>query len=382
MVQNPFADNCDMSGEHDGAVVSPMSTGTAQPYRSLHSDPEANAPEVVDISSSPYHYAQSPSVVSPTVTGSSPGTVHSTAYSPAVPGQHYDQGKEVFHGYTDYPQVVGDLNAKDQADKGAAAPVAGGEAVAPGGAGGKKILGMRRTVFFIVLAVICIVIAVAVGAGVGATMSSNNKSKSPGEAKATPTGDHTGSSGYVYLFCPQYDPCEIFTLNYSSSSSSSSPSGSSAGGSSKTSSPGSSPSTSPTKSSDSASSSGSPTTSAATPTPTFLNQTTLTNDQGWGFQGFADTGFAGDYTSVFLNDADFVETEKGLDFKITVNSYQWLQKGTNCCISFCNNNTHAGWVGYQCQAKKQPKTTYTFTRVWVWCSDDHQQPNAERCGPS
>ncbi|KAJ3492603.1 hypothetical protein NLG97_g5279 [Lecanicillium saksenae] len=361
MVHNPFADN--MSGEHDdGAVVSPMSTGTGQPYRSIHSDPEANAPEVVDISSSPYHYAQSPSVVSRTVTGSSPGTVHSIAYSPEVPGQHYDQGKEVFHGYTDYPQVVGDLNTKADERKGAGAAgaAAGGETAAAGRASGKKIMGMRRTVFFIVLAVVCIAIAVAVGAGVGATVSSN-KSKSPTEeSKATPTGGHTGGSV--------------------SSPSSGSTSGSSAGGSSTTLSPGSSPSASPTKSSDSTKSSGSSTTSSATPTPTFLNQTTLTNDQGWGFQGFASTDFAGDYTLVFLNDADFVETEKGLDFKIAINSYQWLQKGTNCCVSFCNNSTHAGWVGYQCQAKKQPKTTETFTRVWVWCSDDHQQPNAERCG--
>ncbi|KAJ3498684.1 hypothetical protein NLG97_g928 [Lecanicillium saksenae] len=347
-----------MSGEHDDGLVSPLSAATGQPYHSLHRDPEANAPEVVGISASPYHHAQSPSVA-----GSSPGTFYSRTYSPTVTGHHdSDQGKEVlqYEGidkiplhpteYADYPQVASDLYAKDAAgNAGAAAEVARS----------KKILGMRRTVFFIVLAVLCIAIAVAVGAGVGATLPSKSKS-----ATAASTGDHAGGS--------------------SSSSSPGSPSGSSTGAlstSSASSSPDASPSTSPTKSSDSKTS-GSSTTSSATPTPTFLNQTTLTNNQGWGFQGYSEQGFAGDYTTVFLNDGDFVDTEKGIDFKIAINSYQWLQRGTNCCVSFCNNSTHAGWIGYQCQAKKQPKTTQTFTRIWVWCSDDHNQPNAERCGAS
>lgn len=189
-----------MSGQHgDGSVVSPVSAATAQPSGSLHNDPEANAPEVVEISMSPYHHQQSPSAASPTIAGSSPRTVHSTTYPEAVARQYNsDQGKEVVHydedgkialsaeEYAHYPQAMSDLHSKDDAGKGGAAAAGTVEAAGAGGVKGKTILGMRRTVFFIVLAVVCIAIAVAVGAGVGATMS--NKSKSSGDGKATATG--------------------------------------------------------------------------------------------------------------------------------------------------------------------------------------------------
>lgn len=194
-----------MSGQHsDGSVVSPLSAATVQPYGSFPNDPEANAPEVVDISASPYHHQHSPSVVSRTVAGSSPGTIHTTTYSPAAAVSHYngDQGKEVVQydagdkiaisseEYMHYPQVVSDLHAKDDEGKGDTDGAAAGSAAGMGGSKGKKIMGMRRTVFFIVLAVVCIAIAVAVGAGVGATVS--NKSKSP-EDGSTPASDGSTS---------------------------------------------------------------------------------------------------------------------------------------------------------------------------------------------
>lgn len=192
------------SQQGDGSIISPLSAATIQPYGAPHSDPEANAPEVVDISTWPHHHHHSSSVASPTVAGSSPGSVHSTPYSPTAAAHHTsDPGKEVihYHGdgkmvlsaeeYTQYPQVASDLHAKGEGEGGVLGTAAG-EGAASGPAKGKKILGMRRTVFFIVLAAVCIAIAVAVGAGVGATLS--NKSRSSGDVNATASGGGTAGS--------------------------------------------------------------------------------------------------------------------------------------------------------------------------------------------
>jgi hypothetical protein len=73
-------------------------------------------------------------------------------------------------------------------------------------------------------------------------------------------------------------------------------------------------------------------------------------------------------------------TESGADFDFAVNSFQWIARMTNCCVSFCNNATDEGWIGYQCLTKDQPVTSEGFTRVWIWCNDVHQLSNARgRC---
>jgi hypothetical protein len=76
---------------------------------------------------------------------------------------------------TSYPQAVSDLHAKS-GDVGVSNgyELDAANSMAPQRKQ-QKILGMKRTLFYIGIALICIIVAVAVGAGVGATISKTSK---------------------------------------------------------------------------------------------------------------------------------------------------------------------------------------------------------------
>ncbi|KAJ2979000.1 hypothetical protein NQ176_g3509 [Zarea fungicola] len=344
------------NGAREYHDMSLPATSTPRPYTASHDDDrDSNAPEVADSEFS------SPT----TLTTSSPHGTHSTLHSPTAqqaglehytPSKHFqqDEGKIAIlsqEQYTTYPEVVASPYSKKEDTPNIAAAEEGDSAPQP--QKDRKILGMRRKIFFLVLALVCIIIAAAVGGGVGAS-ASHNSSKSPDPTPAPSPSSDVGASS-------------TSSSASGASTSSAAGSGSGSGSGSSSSSPGSSTSTPST----SKSSSASKTSSTATATPTFLNQTNI--GSGFGFQGFSGTNFHSPYTDLLVVEG---ETETGADFKFPINSYEWIARITNCCVSFCNNATSSGWIGYQCQTKKQPKTSEGFTRVWVWCEDDHQEDNA------
>ncbi|KAL3965313.1 hypothetical protein ACCO45_002317 [Purpureocillium lilacinum] len=183
------------------------------------------------------------------------------------------------------------------------------------GGGKKKILGMSRKGFLILLAVLLIIVAAAVGGGVGGAVAST-KSKSDSSA---PAATSTTASA----------------------------------------------STTPTSTS-ATSSSATPT---HTPAPIFLNNMTVPGN-GLAFQGFARDNFSGAYT-------DIVTKEKGTDFEFDIHSYVWRPRLTSCCLSFCNNATNEGYVGYWCNERNQTSASSSFSRIFVWCGNDHSEKNAK-----
>lgn len=306
-------------------------------------DREANAPEVVEVAHTPSTFVASPE------------TVHSHQRIPA--GSHGesadDASKEkevIFFDPTEKvavpvaneyqtspsPQVISGPNAVQKAD-------ADAERASTHTPPTSKILGLRRKVFFIILALVCVIVVAAVGGGVGGALGS--KKSSPGGASRP--------SSTMYVITVYGD---IYKLTSSSSSGVSSASTSATNPSrSATTSPSASTTTTPTKSS---------TSSATKPTATFLNQTDT--DSGHFFQGFSELNMTGKYT-------DIVDQEDGEDFKFNIRSYEWVAKNTNCCLSFCKNDTKEGWVGYVCQSRKQPEASDAFSRVFVWCDNNHTE---------
>ncbi len=173
---------------HD--FVSPVSAGTTRPHDGL--DNAADAPEVAEV--------QSPStaVASPVAAGgaaNSPEVAKQYVYNDdnAKEVIHYEAGDKILvpaeHQYTQYPQATADLSASnDDAEKvkeNGSASVSGS---APPERRQKNILGMSRKVFFIALAIACIVIAAAVGGGVGATMSKKPSSGDSGKPDGKGSG--------------------------------------------------------------------------------------------------------------------------------------------------------------------------------------------------
>ncbi|KAL6875345.1 hypothetical protein HDV57DRAFT_168950 [Trichoderma longibrachiatum] len=190
----------------------------------------------------------------------------------------------------------------------------------------KRILGLRKKTFWILVGIVlALVVAAAVGGGVGGGLASK---KDKGEASSP--------------------------VDEASTTSSSAPT-----------------STSPTPSSTTSSTStstSSRTSTSASPTPTFLNNQT-TSGNTFAFQAFAADKFLGKATAV-------IDDEGGTDLGFEAHSYVWLPSLTDCCITFCTNATSKGMVGWLCSQRKQPESSDPFRRVYVWCHQKHDKPNA------
>ncbi|KFG78636.1 hypothetical protein MANI_002826 [Metarhizium anisopliae] len=178
---------------------------------------------------------------------------------------------------------------------------------------GERILGLKRGVFFILLGLLlAVVVAAVVGGVAGGVISSKSKSSSDANTASTPV---------------------------------------------------------PTPSTPTASSTASSASASATPSATFLyNETSF--DQGFAFQGFSRNKFSGAYTPIVR------DKEGGTDFDFDIHSYDWVAKITNCCVSFCNNATREGWMGYTCDSRHREAAEESFARAFIWCSDNHTTPYA------
>lgn len=191
----------------DHHIVSPMTMVSSPQNQAVFSNNRENdAPEVAEFQ----HHANGVSGegISPATAAASAHESLGTFYPPPVIGYYGpvgDSEKESIHYdttdkfpvaaedmYTQYPQAVSDLHAKpDDAEAGKGLAI-GAAASTPPQKEPRKIFGMKRTLFFIILALICVIIAVAVGAGVGATVS---KSSEPDDdASAPPANETSGSS--------------------------------------------------------------------------------------------------------------------------------------------------------------------------------------------
>lgn len=184
------------NGAREYHDMSLPATSTPRPYTASHDDDrDSNAPEVADSEFS------SPT----TLTTSSPHGTHSTLHSPTAqqaglehytPSKHFqqDEGKIAIlsqEQYTTYPEVVASPYSKKEDTPNIAAAEEGDSAPQP--QKDRKILGMRRKIFFLVLALVCIIIAAAVGGGVGAS-ASHNSSKSPDPTPAPSPSSDVGAS--------------------------------------------------------------------------------------------------------------------------------------------------------------------------------------------
>ncbi|KAG8417558.1 hypothetical protein J3458_005054 [Metarhizium acridum] len=197
------------------------------------------------------------------------------------------------------------------------------EALPPGGEGGgankdQRILGMSRKAFLILIAVVIIIVAAAVGGGVGGAVASTKKSD------ATPA---------------------------TSSSSSSTPTSSTA------------------------------TTSGAAPSQTvqFLNNQTWPQGYDFAFQGYSRPNFTGAATQILTGDGG---ANTGRDFDFDVHSYIWVPNIGNCCVNFCANSTKQGYIGYKCTPLRKNESSEAVARAFVWCDNTHSDAIAESKGCS
>jgi hypothetical protein len=94
---------------------------------------------------------------------------------PKYPVIYDDAPKTIVLAEETPPSALPDTTAVERA------PEAGGPPVEE-----KKIWGLKRRMFFIILAVILVVVAIAVGGGVGGAMASKSKSKSKSAADSAP----------------------------------------------------------------------------------------------------------------------------------------------------------------------------------------------------
>ncbi|KAH0498139.1 hypothetical protein TgHK011_005411 [Trichoderma gracile] len=195
-----------------------------------------------------------------------------------------------------------------------------------GNSADKKILGLRKKAFWILVGIVlALVVAAAVGGGVGGGLASKEKGDagSVDEASTTSSGAPTSTSP---------------------------------------------PPSSTTSSSRTSTSSTTSTSSSSSPTPTFLNNQT-TSGNTFAFQAFAAGKFLGNATAV-------IDDEGGTDLGFEAHSYVWVPALTDCCITFCTNATSKGMVGWLCSQRKQPESSDPFRRVYVWCHQKHDKPNA------
>ncbi|KAL2018430.1 hypothetical protein VTK56DRAFT_849 [Thermocarpiscus australiensis] len=186
----------------------------------------------------------------------------------------------------------------------------------------RRICGLRRRLFIIVAVIIAVVvIAAAVGGGVGGSMKAREGS---GASEAVESG---------------------------ATSSSISPSGTSS---------------TPTTSSPSSTSS---TSSAPSPTISFLNNQTDPRP-GFAFQGFSEKNFEGNATAI-LRDEGFH------DLGLNAWSYVWLPNNTDCCVTFCANQTTS--TGYRCDMWHRNASSSSFSRVSLWCGRNTNIEAREKC---
>ncbi|PMD61763.1 uncharacterized protein K444DRAFT_662754 [Hyaloscypha bicolor E] len=188
----------------------------------------------------------------------------------------------------------------------------------------KKIWGLKRRMFFIILAVILVVVAIAVGGGVGGAMASKSKSKSKSAADSAPA---VSTSSGALSGTQTQAPATV-------SPSSTAATNSGVSGSTTTTSSSPSSSTSPL---------------------TFLNNET-TPSASFAFQGFAAANYLGDATSI-------IHSEGGTNFSFQLNSYVWLPNATSC-------------VGWWCDERYRPSASGSFGRIFVWCGKTQDDANA------
>lgn len=103
-------------------------------------------------------------------------------------------------------------------------------------------------------------------------------------------------------------------------------------------------------------------------TPQFLNNGTVLLET-FAFQGFSEQEYLGNVTEMYTE-------ERGFNFDFGIASYVWAPQGTGCCVSYCMNATSQGMVGWGCSARKQPKSSDEFRRIFIWCGEKHSQENA------
>ncbi|KAK3937943.1 hypothetical protein QBC46DRAFT_391282 [Diplogelasinospora grovesii] len=174
-----------------------------------------------------------------------------------------------------------------------------------------KICGVRRRIFWLILAFALVVIATGVGGGVGGAVASARAREGSGTGNPATTSSSSGS------------------LAPTSTTSSSS-------------------------------------TSSSAPTPTFTTLNNQTGPQFQAFQGFSEIDFQGNATTV-------IQKEGFHDLGLAAKSYVWLPNDTGCCLTFCANKTAA--TGWWCEKRSQPKASGLFVRIYIWCGNHANNAN-------
>jgi len=187
----------------------------------------------------------------------------------------------------------------------------------------KRICGLRKRLFIIIAVVLAVVIiAAAVGGGVGGAMASRQSDSDAAPAE-TDSATESGSS------------------------------------------PTSASSTDPTAAST--------TSSAPTPSITFLNnQTNPSVFEMFAFQGFSGNNFTGNATDIYLEPGYY-------DFNISITSYVWVTKKTDCCVTFCKDKKTTG--GFRCDPIRRNRTedNESFPRVSLWCGNRLNEVKQVQC---
>ncbi|KAL2264334.1 hypothetical protein VTK26DRAFT_6577 [Humicola hyalothermophila] len=193
----------------------------------------------------------------------------------------------------------------------------------------KRIFGLRRKIFLIIVGVLAVVIiAAAVGGGVGAAMRSRD-------------GDDDSSSS---------EPAETAAATSSASETSST--------------------SSPTSTATS-------TTTSSTPSPTseILTNDMLENEE-FGFQAFSGENFTGKRSPIYKQEGRY-------DFGFDAQSYLWYTKNWACCHTYCADEKTA--TGYYCSRRVRNSTDNTFPRVAIWCGGRETTAKdeswKEKCSP-
>ncbi|PKS09154.1 hypothetical protein jhhlp_003768 [Lomentospora prolificans] len=194
---------------------------------------------------------------------------------------------------------------------------------------GRRICGLKRKIFFIILALILVVIAVAVGGGVGGAAAAKNKAEKASEEAEAADDSSTPSV--------TADTAE----NTASRASTTSPSTTSA----------------PTKTSASTSASATTTSSESI------------FDLVYSFEAHSGTEYTGRST-VLRGEPGFID----LPFNVT--SYKWDPNKSDCCITFCQGNSKS--VGWRCTKFDREVSTAPFDRLFIGCGKDAAEENS-RC---
>lgn len=183
---------------------------------------------------------------------------------------------------------------------------------------GERICGLKKRVFYMVMAACIILVSIVVGVGVGVSLASQQTRSSPSSGQpSTPDSGSGGSS----------PPGET---------SSSLP-----------------PLPQPTNK----------------PLPPKLNETRLNGP--FKFQGWSGINFTGESTEV-------VRGVGITQFPFDIRSYVWDPNGYTCCLSFCNE-TVSSRGSYRCTVLSQPQSSGPFNRIVTLCGGNEITHQAVSC---